>query len=178
MVSAVADATDRIPLLPEEQWRRQQRRRDSSAPELWAVLDQVLDPEIPVLTIWELGVLIDIRRERQGIVVVITPTYSGCPAVEAIEADIRTTLGHAGYMAVEIRRQLAPAWTTDWMGDAARAKLEAFGIAPPPVPAVDARCPRCGSGAIQAVSSFSSTACKALYRCSDCLESFDLFKRI
>jgi len=175
MVNAMA-RTERIALMSAEQWQHQQSRRNSNEPALWALLDQVRDPEIPALSIWEMGILVDARREGERVVVVITPTYSGCPAVETIDADIRAALRAAGYANVEVRRQLSPAWTTAWMTDAARARLEAFGIAAPPRHEHDARCPHCGSREAELISEFSATACKAMYRCRQCREPFELFK--
>ena len=151
---------------------------------LRAVLDEVHDPEIPILTIADLGVLRDVRIEGGRVVVVITPTYSGCPAMHAIEDDIRHVLGAAGYSDVNVETQLAPAWGTDQMSTAAHAKLRSVGIAPPTTVTTDKRallgehvmCPRCASRQTERVSEFGSTACKALYRCKSCLEPFDYFK--
>jgi ring-1,2-phenylacetyl-CoA epoxidase subunit PaaD len=150
------------------------------------------DPEIPVVSLTELGILREVRMGADDVAeVVITPTYSGCPAMGQIEDDIRAALADAGLTA-RVVTQLAPAWTTDWMTSVAREKLRAYGIAPPngraahgndkvitfarraasqPVP-----CPRCGSTHTSETSPFGSTACKALYRCLNCLEPFDLFK--
>ena len=157
----------------------------------WELLEQVPDPEIPVVSIRELGILRDIREHHGAIEVVITPTYSGCPAMGQIEDDVRSALA-AGGQPVKVVTQLAPAWTTDWISDAARDKLRAYGIAPPgPVqhggqvvrfgrqsgrPAVEIPCPHCGSANTTETSHFSSTACKALYKCLHCLEPFDYFK--
>jgi len=148
----------------------------------------VVDPEIPVLTIEDLGVLRAVKRDTDGrIVVTITPTYSGCPAMDVITADIRGTLAAHGAEDVEVRTVLAPAWTTDWMSDQGKRKLVEYGIAPPgerrhaggPVLIELApRCPRCGSGRTRMVSRFGSTACKSIYSCQDCLEPFDHFKAI
>ncbi len=157
-----------------------------------AAIAPLADPEIPVVSLAELGILRDVRTGDDGVAeVVITPTYSGCPAMGQIEDDIRLALREAGIDA-RVVTQLAPAWTTDWMAPEAREKLRAYGIAPPngraahatekviafarraasqPVP-----CPRCGSTHTTETSPFGSTACKALYRCLDCLEPFDLFK--
>ena len=151
-----------------------------------ALLDAVRDPEIPVLTIADLGILRDVSIEQGRVRVVITPTYSGCPALHAIEHDIQRVLHAAGCAEVAVATQLAPAWTTDWLSAAARAKLSAVGIAPPLVTAHSKRalrraaaaiaCPRCGSLQTEQISEFGSTACKALYRCRHCLEPFDYFK--
>jgi ring-1,2-phenylacetyl-CoA epoxidase subunit PaaD len=138
--------------------------------EIMAVLAGVPDPEIPVISVVELGIV----REVTDGVVVVTPTYSGCPASLAIERDIRKALDAAGFLDVVIKTELAPAWTTDWMTEAGRAKLLAYGIAPPGV----AVCPQCGSGAVEEISRFGSTPCKALWRCLTCREPFDRFKCI
>ena len=149
-----------------------------------AVLDEVHDPEIPILTIADLGVLREVRVEAGCVTVVITPTYSACPAMHAIEQDIRSALDAAGYREVQIETQLAPAWSTDQLSVAAHAKLRSVGIAPPAHRSTDKRallgqdvlCPRCASHHTERVSEFGSTACKALYRCRSCLEPFDYFK--
>ena len=153
-----------------------------------ALLEGVCDPEIPVLTIADLGILRDVRLDGDVVTVVITPTYSGCPAMRAIEADIIATLKHAGCASVALETQLAPAWTTDWLSAAGREKLRASGIAPPAQASQDKRalqggsidvaCPQCGANDTELISQFGSTACKALYRCRDCLEPFDYFKCI
>jgi len=148
-----------------------------------AALETVTDPEIPVLTIADLGVLRDVSVHDDVVEVTITPTYSGCPAMNVIALDIETVLARAGIKA-RIRSGLAPAWTTDWLSDAARAKLAAFGIAPPPHSAsrralfgeVSPACPHCGSTDTEQISEFGSTPCKALHRCRACREPFDAFK--
>jgi len=144
------------------------------------IVSRVKDPEIPVLTIADLGVLRDVAVEGRRLVVTITPTYSGCPAMKAMEDDIQSVLHAAGFHNVEVRTQLSPAWTTDWMEDRAKRKLEAYGIAPPRL--VGSRgpihCPQCRSTNTERISEFGSTACKALYRCVDCREPFDYFKCI
>ena len=149
------------------------------------ILETVCDPEIPPLSIADLGILRDIYRNDEGIVVVITPTYSGCPAMQTIEDDILAALEHAGIEAT-VETRLAPAWTTDWLSQAGREKLSKIGIAPPVETSSDKRalrgsalqitCPRCGSIDTESISEFGSTACKALYRCLSCLEPFDYFK--
>lgn len=146
----------------------------------------VCDPEIPVLTIADLGILRGVEIDRAGTPhVTITPTYSGCPAMQTIETDVVSALKAAGFAEPKVRLVHTPAWTTDWMSDTGRAKLRAFGIAPPAkVPcgrgALFQRdavsCPRCGSDETVLVSAFGSTACKAHYRCDACLEPFDYFK--
>ncbi len=155
----------------------------------WSALESIPDPEIPVVSIRELGILREINERDGELEVVITPTYSGCPAMDQIEGDVRAALA-AHQLSGYVVTRLAPAWTTDWITDAAKQKLKAFGIAPPhsarnnvvrfarPVAgaAADVPCPRCGSANTTETSHFSSTACKALYKCLDCLEPFDYFK--
>ncbi len=136
-----------------------------------AVLETVMDPEIPVVTVLDLGIVRDIRPDR----VVITPTYSGCPATDFIERSIRDALDAAGFRGVAIETALSPPWSTDWISDSGKEKLRAYGIAPPEL-AKAATCPRCGSRDTEEVSRFGSTPCKAQWRCRDCLEPFDRFK--
>jgi ring-1,2-phenylacetyl-CoA epoxidase subunit PaaD len=163
---------------------------------VWQVLDAVPDPEIPVVSIRELGILRDVRRaDDDTLEIVITPTYSGCPAMYQIAEDIGAALDAAGFANHRIETVLAPAWTTDWMTDAARDKLRQYGIAPPmgncgsnehvaqerpirfaPRVVDKPACPRCGSSHTERLAQFGSTACKALYRCMDCREPFDYFK--
>ncbi len=158
----------------------------------WAVLEQVPDPEVPALSLCDLGVVRDVRElpgEGTGLEVVLTPTYSGCPATEVITQSVIDALDAAGFGPTRVTMQRAPAWTTDWISDAGRRKLRDYGIAPPgPVPpeqgvpirilrrapAVD--CPRCGSARTEQLAAFGSTACKALYRCIACHEPFEYFK--
>ncbi|WP_370894853.1 1,2-phenylacetyl-CoA epoxidase subunit PaaD [Janibacter sp. GXQ6167] len=158
-----------------------------------AALAAVTDPEIPVLTIEDLGILREVIEHPDGTVeVVITPTYSGCPAMAQIEADVRAALEGAGHESVRVTTVLSPAWTTDWMSEDGRRKLREFGIAPPaagaprgPVsvtlsacpPAPTVLCPQCG-GVARESSRFGSTACKAAYICTQCAEPFDYFKAI
>jgi len=143
--------------------------------QLRAIAGAVADPEIPVLTIADLGVLRDVAFASDGRpVVTITPTYSGCPAMRVIEAEIRTALRQAGYETAEVRTVLSPAWPTDWLTDEGRAKLHAYGIAPPT--RSDPACPQCGSSKTELLSAFGSTSCKALWRCVACREPFDHFK--
>jgi len=134
------------------------------------ILSQVPDPEIPCLSVVDLGIVRDVRDEA----VVITPTYTGCPATIAIEAGIRTALDRAGLKSMKIETVLSPAWTTDWISEAGHEKLRAYGIAPPS--RLAACCPRCGSAHTEEISRFGSTPCKSLHRCLDCREPFDLFK--
>jgi ring-1,2-phenylacetyl-CoA epoxidase subunit PaaD len=140
---------------------------------LWRILATVADPEIPVLSIVDLGIVREVQPGR----VTITPTYTGCPATLAIEADIRAALDRAGLADVRIETTLSPPWTTDWISEAGRAKLHAYGIAPPLPPGrrVPA-CPQCGSLDTREISRFGSTPCKAQWQCNACLEPFDLFK--
>jgi ring-1,2-phenylacetyl-CoA epoxidase subunit PaaD len=151
----------------------------------WEIAADLPDPELPVVTIADLGILRDVTEDDQGRVhVQITPTYSGCPAMETIRSDLVEALTGAGYLHVDVEFVLAPAWTTDWMSDAAQEKLRAYGIAPPtdkvgdgPVPIpLSVRCPRCGSLDTRESSRFGSTACKSLWVCRSCREPFDHFK--
>ena len=139
----------------------------------WDAAAAVCDPEIPVLTIADLGVLRAVRPDGDSVEVVITPTYTGCPAMDAIATDIRAAL-HAAGIAGRVHVTLSPAWTTDWLSADGRRKLAEYGIAPPtPGPAA---CPRCASADTELLSAFGSTACKALWRCRTCREPFDVFK--
>lgn len=149
------------------------------------ILEQVTDPEVPVINVRELGVLRDVNVEEERVVVTITPTYTGCPAMDAIKQDIEAALHAAGIAHVQVKQVLAPAWSTDEITEEGRRKLKEYGIAPPPRTA-DIRalrgaapivqCPHCGSTDTVMVSLFGSTACKALWKCNDCLEPFDQFK--
>lgn len=155
---------------------------------IWKILDEVPDPEVPVLSIIDLGIVRDIvLHEGNNVEIVITPTYSGCPAMDVISMQIRMALLQNGYAQPKITTILSPAWTTDWMSDAGKQKLKAYGIAPPnAVPSVcdvelfqqdeAIECPRCNSYNTKMISRFGSTACKALYQCNDCKEPFDYFK--
>jgi ring-1,2-phenylacetyl-CoA epoxidase subunit PaaD len=151
-----------------------------------AVLEGVTDPELPFLTIADIGILRDVRLAGETVEVAITPTYSGCPAMDVIALDIVTALAKAGFSHVRIVRVLSPAWTTDWLSPAAREKLRANGIAPPArtqgkralFAETAVACPACGSTATERVSEFGSTACKAYYRCRACREPFQYFKCI
>lgn len=155
----------------------------ATAESLRALLDDVVDPEIPVLTIADLGILRSVAVDPDGgVVVTITPTYSGCPAMDLIRRQIESILEGAGYDRIEVRTVFSPAWTTDWMTAAAKDKLAAYGIAPPGPTAVPERqpvlCPRCAASTTKTVSEFGSTACKALMVCEQCGEPFDYFKEI
>ncbi len=159
----------------------------------WAVLQTVLDPEVPVVSVCELGIVRDVLLHDDGVHVVLTPTYSGCPATELIESNVVAALVAAGFGPVKVSLQRAPAWTTDWITAEGKRKLRDYGIAPPgpalasegvvmqflprrKAPALD--CPRCGSANTERLSAFGSTACKALYRCLACREPFEHFKPI
>ncbi len=152
------------------------RARDAAA--------SVVDPEIPVLTIADLGVLRDVRLDGDRVEVLITPTYSGCPAMNMIALEVELALEKAGIPGAQVRTVLSPAWTTDWLSDAGRTKLRDYGIAPP-VPGSSRRalfgvetvpCPRCGSTDTKVLAEFASTSCKALWQCQSCREPFDYFK--
>jgi len=160
-----------------------------SRDELLAILDDVKDPEVPAVSVVELGVVRDVVANEAGVEVTITPTYSGCPAMREIESDIRDALAAHGLGPVEIRVVYSPAWTTDWIGPAARAKLEAYGIAPPgPAPRDElvllerrtrrVRCPFCKSAETDRKSEFGSTACKSIWFCRSCRQPFEEFKAI
>ena len=138
-----------------------------------AVLDQVPDPEIPVLSITDLGIVRGVAENPER--VLVTPTYTGCPATIAIEASIREALDKAGFDAVGIERVIFPPWTTDWITNRGRQRLKTYGIAPPD-PSATAECPQCGSTDTEEVSRFGATPCKAQWRCKSCLEPFDRFK--
>lgn len=157
-----------------------------SEKDIWNALSNVPDPEIPVLNVLDLGVVRSVAVEGQKVSVAVTPTYSGCPATETIAADIRSALIQLGCADPQVKTVLSPAWTTDWISEAGREKLKAFGIAPPVEPSPDAgalfgkpaqvNCPRCASDETELVSQFGSTPCKAMYKCKACLEPFDYFK--
>jgi ring-1,2-phenylacetyl-CoA epoxidase subunit PaaD len=162
-------------------------RQKLSDEEIWKVLNGIPDPEIPVITIVDLGVVRDVQTTDETITVTITPTYSGCPAMNMIEKDILTNLATVDERPIRVKTVFSPAWTTDWISDDARERLRAYGIAPP-VGSADknsllgndrsVKCPRCGSANTKMISQFGSTACKALYQCNECLEPFDYFKCI
>ncbi|MFT5646994.1 MAG: ring-1,2-phenylacetyl-CoA epoxidase subunit PaaD [Aureispira sp.] len=154
---------------------------------IWTLLEQVSDPEIPVLTVIDMGVIRSVKEDEEGTVeVVITPTYSGCPAMDMIEVEIRAVLQENGYDNILVKTVLSPAWTTEWMSESGKKKLRKYGIAPPEGSTIDKNvlfgdakkieCPRCSSRNTEMLSQFGSTACKALYQCSDCKEPFDYFK--
>ncbi|MGB6485623.1 MAG: 1,2-phenylacetyl-CoA epoxidase subunit PaaD [Steroidobacteraceae bacterium] len=147
--------------------------------QVWRVLRSVMDPEIPVLSVVDLGVVRYVRTDRGGLHVGITPTYSGCPATEVIQRSIREALAREELEDVTVETVLSPPWTSEWLSEEGRRKLQAFGIAAPTAPsAANVACPLCGSHEVVRVSEFGSTPCKAHYRCGDCLEPFDVFKCI
>jgi len=165
----------------------------TAQPAAAAVAATVTDPELPMLTLADLGILRDVREDAGRVVVTITPTYSGCPAMDEIRTDLRRALHRAGYADVEVRTELSPAWTTDWITADGRDKLAAAGIAPPgpaprrpagPVPLVlgprrrAAACPRCGQPDTELIAAFSATACRELRRCPVCREPFEHVKEI
>ena len=154
---------------------------------VWDILSNVTDPEVPVLTITDLGIVRDVKMDDEQLEIVITPTYSGCPAMDMITVNIRIALLSHGFNNVKITTVLSPAWTTDWMSEEGKEKLKAYGIAPPNPKQQACRddlfatneavqCPHCNSYHTHRVSEFGSTACKALYQCDDCREPFDYFK--
>ena len=150
----------------------------------WKLMENIYDPEIPVLSIIDLGIVRDVQINNDDIEIFITPTYSGCPAMDVISMNIRMTLVENGFKKIKITQQLSPAWTTDWMTEIGKEKLKAYGIAPPIGKSFDKKyleelkveCPHCHSLNTKLISQFGSTACKALYQCNDCLEPFDYFK--
>lgn len=161
---------------------------------IWQILQEVKDPEVPVLSVIDLGIVRDVQLtplsisdgEGPGVRLIITPTYSGCPAMDVINMDIRLKLIEKGYRNVIIVQSLSPAWTTDWMSEEGKRKLKEYGIAPPNPKQQFCKeemfmeeavqCPRCNSHHTQLISQFASTACKSMYRCIDCSEPFDYFK--
>ncbi|MBQ5939895.1 MULTISPECIES: 1,2-phenylacetyl-CoA epoxidase subunit PaaD [unclassified Massilia] len=164
---------------------------DTTVEQVWSWLGEVADPEIPVISVVDLGIVRDVAFEDGECVVTITPTYSGCPAMQVIADSVREALQAHGLDKLRIVSRLSPAWTTDWMSDAGKAALKGYGIAPPVQQAIDisglhagirrraapqVNCPHCGSPHTQLTSEFGSTPCKALYKCLDCREPFDYFK--
>lgn len=155
-----------------------------SKEEIYSYLDNVCDPEVPVLTVLDLGVVRDVEIKDDKVKIIITPTYSGCPAMNTISANIKFELLARGLKNVEVIETLSPPWTTDWMSDEGKRKLKEFGIAPPQYQQKDnpneedavVPCPLCESKNTELISQFGSTSCKALYKCKDCLEPFDYFK--
>ncbi len=146
--------------------------------EIWGWLDQVPDPEIPVISLVDLGIIRAVTWAGDALEVTVTPTYSGCPATSVINMEIEQALRAHGIDEIVLKRQISPPWTTDWLSDKGRAKLEAYGIAPPQPAGGPERCPHCGGTHLERISQFGSTPCKAQWRCKDCLEPFDYFKCI
>ncbi len=166
-----------------------------SLDQIWGWLAEVPDPEIPVISLTDLGIIRDVAWQEDELVVTVTPTYSGCPATSIINLDIETALRSKGIKQLRLERRISPAWTTDWLSEEGREKLRAYGITPPvdgtaangvlPDRArslsggnITIACPRCSSTHTEKISQFGSTPCKASYRCKDCLEPFDYFKCI
>jgi ring-1,2-phenylacetyl-CoA epoxidase subunit PaaD len=159
-----------------------------STQKIWSILEQVTDPEVPVLSILDLGIVrnVNYHEGRDEVEVVVTPTYSGCPAMDVIRMNIRMALLQNGFENIKISTVLSPAWTTDWMSEAGKDKLQAYGIAPPnPKQQIcdtalfaeeSVQCPHCRSYHTRRISEFGSTACKSLYQCNQCQEPFDYFK--
>ena len=152
--------------------------QQASIAQIWDWLDAVPDPEIPVISVVDLGIVRDVAWVGEAVVVKVTPTYSGCPATSIINLDIETALRAKGLDRIVIERQLSPAWTTDWLSQKGRARLEDYGIAPPQPAGGPQRCPQCHSTSVERLSQFGSTPCKAQWRCTECLEPFDYFKCI
>ncbi|HLX91017.1 MAG TPA: 1,2-phenylacetyl-CoA epoxidase subunit PaaD [Puia sp.] len=158
-----------------------------SKEKIWDLMNQVMDPEVPVLSVVDLGIVRDVRMQGEKVEVDVTPTYSGCPAMDVIRMNIRMVLIENGVKNVSLNTVISPAWTTDWMSEEGKAKLQAFGIAPPTIKqqvchtelfheGEAIQCPHCGSYNTRVISQFGSTACKALYVCDNCREPFDYFK--
>jgi ring-1,2-phenylacetyl-CoA epoxidase subunit PaaD len=149
--------------------------------EIWDWLREIPDPEIPVLSIVDLGIVRDVQwsEDERDLVITVTPTYSGCPAMDVIVSDIRSYMKRRGIEHLRLETRLSPPWTTDWMSDEAKNRLQVYGIAPPPssLVSIAPECPHCGSRKTELVSQFGSTPCKSIYRCLSCLEPFDVFKR-
>jgi ring-1,2-phenylacetyl-CoA epoxidase subunit PaaD len=147
---------------------------------IYAYLEEIKDPEVPVLSIIDLGIVRDVKMNDDELEIIITSTYTGCPAMDMIVAAIRIELTTLGFKKIKITTALSPAWTTDWMSEEGKRKLEKYGIAPPDkrfsVPKDGVECPQCHSRNTKLISEFGSTACKALYQCKDCKEPFDYFK--
>lgn len=145
---------------------------------VWEWLSHVPDPEVPVISLTDLGIIRDVQWQGETLEITVTPTYSGCPATRIINLDIETALRNKGIDNISLKRQLSPAWTTDWLSPEGRAKLEKYGIAPPQPAGGPQHCPHCKSSNVERISQFGSTPCKAQWRCTDCLEPFDYFKCI
>ena len=173
--------------------RRFKKRQESGFENIWALLDQVKDPEIPALSLWDLGIITNIEKKDKSLIVTLTPTYSGCPAVEVMKADIESLLERNGFKSMVVNTQLSPAWSSNWISPEGREKMRKYGIAPPnrdycasavgaPLgveeKVISIACPHCYSANTRQISEFGSTACKALHQCNDCMEPFDYFKSI
>jgi ring-1,2-phenylacetyl-CoA epoxidase subunit PaaD len=151
---------------------------------IWKLMEEVADPEIPVLSVIDLGIVRNIKLNDEEVEIYVKPTYSGCPAIDAISMNIKMTLLQNGFNKIKITQQLSPAWTTDWLTDSGKEKLKAYGITPPVGKSFDVKdladlkvpCPLCHSLDTKIISQFGATSCKALYQCSDCKEPFDYFK--
>lgn len=158
--------------------------KNSTKEQLWKLMETVYDPEIPALSVIDLGIIRDIQIHDKEIEIIITPTYSGCPAMDVISMNIRMAFIKEGLTPIKISQQLSPAWTTDWMTETGKQKLKSYGIAPPAAKIFDetylenlvVECPLCHLQNTRLISQFGSTACKALYQCNDCKEPFDYFK--
>lgn len=159
----------------------------TSTKEIWSILETVMDPEVPVVSVIDLGIVRDVKLNNEEVEVTITPTYSGCPAMDVISMNIKIALISHGYKNVKVKHVLSPSWTTDWMSEEGKQKLKEYGIAPPnPKQQVcndklfvndeAVQCPQCNSYHTHRISEFGSTACKALFQCNDCKEPFDYFK--
>jgi ring-1,2-phenylacetyl-CoA epoxidase subunit PaaD len=160
-----------------------------SAAEIWTLLREIADPEVPALSIVDLGIVREVRTEPEQVTITITPTYSACPAMDVIAAEIRSSLKAHGIENLRLETTLSPAWTTDWLSNEAKQRLREYGIAPPQslIPASGIKpaapepqtvaCPHCGSESTALVSRYGSSLCKALYKCLNCLEPFDAFKQ-
>ncbi|WP_370229192.1 1,2-phenylacetyl-CoA epoxidase subunit PaaD [Cognatishimia sp.] len=149
-----------------------------SEAQVWDWLEAVPDPEIPVISVVDLGVIRDVTVDGDAVEIKITPTYSGCPAMSIISLDIETALAKVGVTNLTLKTQIAPPWTTDWLSQKGRARLQDYGIAPPQAAGGPDACPHCRSQNVEKISQFGSTPCKAQWRCKDCLEPFDYFKCI
>lgn len=173
-----------IPAVNGNSLSMQQTKENITIDAAWKLMNEINDPEIPVLSITDLGIVRDIKIDDDEIEIFITPTYSGCPAMNVIAMNIRMILWQNEFKKIKITQQLSPAWTTDWMTEAGKQKLKSYGIAPPVGKSFDknylekllVECPHCHSMNTKLISQFGSTSCKALYQCNDCLEPFDYFK--
>ena len=159
----------------------------TSTKKIWSILETVNDPEVPVLSVTDLGIIRDVKLDNDEVEIIITPTYSGCPAMDMISMNIKLALLSHGYKNIRLRQVLSPAWTTDWMSENGKQKLKSYGIAPPGkshfndpsvlfAEATKVQCPQCNSYNTTMISEFGSTACKSMYQCNDCKEPFDHFK--